>query len=110
MNADSRQLDEQFMRRAIRLAMKGRGYVEPNPMVGCVIVRDGRVIGEGYHEKYGEAHAERNALRAARECLEMLLTRLRSARHRRARSLRAWEVAWPATSRTIALADRRISP
>src|SRR5829696_7030226 len=56
--------DEQFLRRAIRLAMNGRGRVEPNPMVGCVIVRDGRVIGEGYHEQFGGPHAEPNALAA----------------------------------------------
>jgi diaminohydroxyphosphoribosylaminopyrimidine deaminase/5-amino-6-(5-phosphoribosylamino)uracil reductase len=54
--------DEQFMRRALRLAMIGRGRVEPNPMVGCVIVRDGAVIGEGYHEQFGGPHAEPNAL------------------------------------------------
>lgn len=50
------------MRRAIRLAMNGRGRVEPNPMVGCVVVKDGRVIGEGWHEVYGGPHAEPNAL------------------------------------------------
>ncbi len=50
------------MRRAIRLAMNGRGRVEPNPMVGCVIVKNGQVIGEGYHQQYGQAHAEPNAL------------------------------------------------
>ena len=54
--------DEQFIRRAIRLAMNGRGSVEPNPMVGCVIVKDGRVIGEGFHAKYGGPHAEPTAL------------------------------------------------
>ena len=50
------------MRRAIRLAKKGGGYVHPNPLVGCVVVKDGKIIAEGYHEKYGEYHAERNAL------------------------------------------------
>jgi len=50
------------MRRAIELAKKGGGYVHPNPLVGCVVVRDGEIIAEGYHEKYGEFHAERNAL------------------------------------------------
>jgi len=61
------EADEQFMRRAIRLAMNGRGRVEPNPMVGCVIVKAGHVIGGGYHRRYGEAHAEPNALES---CIE----------------------------------------
>jgi diaminohydroxyphosphoribosylaminopyrimidine deaminase/5-amino-6-(5-phosphoribosylamino)uracil reductase len=56
-----------WMRRALRLAMNGRGRVEPNPMVGCVIVKDGRVIGEGYHEQFGGPHAEPNALAACTE-------------------------------------------
>jgi diaminohydroxyphosphoribosylaminopyrimidine deaminase/5-amino-6-(5-phosphoribosylamino)uracil reductase len=56
-----------WMRRAIRLAMNGRGRVEPNPMVGCVIVKDGRLIGEGYHEQFGGPHAEPNALAACTE-------------------------------------------
>lgn len=49
------------------LAVKGRGAVEPNPMVGCVIVQDSRIIGEGYHQKFGGPHAEPNALAACRE-------------------------------------------
>src|SRR3954467_5317072 len=56
------QLDEQLMRRAIRLAMNGRGRVEPNPMVACVIVKDGRVIGEGHTQPPGRPHAEPTAL------------------------------------------------
>src|ERR1700685_4123047 len=63
----TRQQDEQFLSRAIHLAMKGRGHVEPNPMVGCVIVKNGKVIGEGYHQRYGEAHAEPNALASCTE-------------------------------------------
>jgi diaminohydroxyphosphoribosylaminopyrimidine deaminase/5-amino-6-(5-phosphoribosylamino)uracil reductase len=59
-----------WMRRAVRLAMNGRGRVEPNPMVGCVIVKDGRVIGEGYHEQFGGPHAEPNALAACIEAPE----------------------------------------
>lgn len=50
------------MRRALELAELGAGYTSPNPMVGCVVVKDGRIISEGYHQKYGEWHAERNAL------------------------------------------------
>lgn len=51
-----------FMQRALDLALNGRGYVSPNPLVGCVIVVEGKIIGEGYHKKYGEAHAEVNAV------------------------------------------------
>lgn len=53
---------EEYMRRALELARRGEGHVSPNPMVGCVIVKDGRIISDGYHEKVGEYHAERNAL------------------------------------------------
>lgn len=53
--------DEKYMRRAIELAKKGIGAVNPNPLVGAVIVKEGRVIGEGYHAKYGGLHAERAA-------------------------------------------------
>ena len=56
--------DEEYMRRALALAEKGRGRTSPNPMVGCVIVRDGVVLGEGYHARAGEAHAEVNAVAA----------------------------------------------
>ena len=49
--------DEAYMRRAIELAKKGVGWTSPNPMVGAVIVKDGRIIGEGYHRKCGELHA-----------------------------------------------------
>src|SRR5690349_3733411 len=52
------------MQRALELAERGRFSVSPNPMVGCVLVRDGAVIAEGWHERAGEAHAEVNALRA----------------------------------------------
>ncbi|MCR5343318.1 MAG: bifunctional diaminohydroxyphosphoribosylaminopyrimidine deaminase/5-amino-6-(5-phosphoribosylamino)uracil reductase RibD [Butyrivibrio sp.] len=62
--------DEMYMRRALKLAVKGRGYTNPNPMVGAVIVKDGRIIGEGYHEKYGQLHAERNALKNCTESAE----------------------------------------
>lgn len=52
-----------FMRRALSLARKGIGSTSPNPAVGCVIVRDGAIVGEGWHRKAGEPHAEVNALR-----------------------------------------------
>ena len=54
------------MRRALDLARKGWGQTAPNPLVGAVVVRDGAIVGEGYHQRYGEAHAEVNALGAAR--------------------------------------------
>lgn len=52
---------EQYMRRAIELAKRGIGKVNPNPLVGAVIVKDDRIIAEGYHARYGELHAERHA-------------------------------------------------
>ena len=59
--------DIEFLHRAGRLAMNGRGHVEPNPMVGCIIVKNGNVIGEGHHELFGGPHAEPNALAACTE-------------------------------------------
>src|SRR6476660_7245405 len=59
------EVDEYWMRRALELAERGRGFVEPNPLVGAVIVRDGVVVGEGWHERFGGPHAEVNALAAA---------------------------------------------
>jgi len=62
MPSSDEKSEEEFMRLAIELAAKGEGSVEPNPMVGCVIVRDGQVIGQGYHNQFGGPHAEINAL------------------------------------------------
>jgi diaminohydroxyphosphoribosylaminopyrimidine deaminase/5-amino-6-(5-phosphoribosylamino)uracil reductase len=59
--------DGHWMRRALELAERGRGAVEPNPLVGAVVVRDDRLVGEGWHQRYGEAHAEVHALAAAGE-------------------------------------------
>jgi diaminohydroxyphosphoribosylaminopyrimidine deaminase/5-amino-6-(5-phosphoribosylamino)uracil reductase len=59
--------DADWMRRALELAERGRGCVEPNPLVGAVVVRDGQFVGEGWHQRYGEAHAEVHALAAAGE-------------------------------------------
>src|SRR3954471_6044772 len=70
MRGDPSDIDQSFMRRAIRLAMNGRGRVEPNPMVACVMVKDGRVIGEGYHREFGGPHAEPNALASCTESPE----------------------------------------
>lgn len=61
---------EKFMQRAIELAKRGTGLVAPNPLVGAVIVKDGRIIGEGWHRKYGELHAERHALQNCTESAE----------------------------------------
>lgn len=62
--------DQEYMFRAIQLAKKGEGWTNPNPMVGAVIVKDGRIIGEGYHKKCGELHAERNAIASLTESAE----------------------------------------
>ena len=61
MSADD---DLRFMRRALELAERGAGFVNPNPMVGAVIVRSGRLLGSGWHVRAGEAHAEVNAFRS----------------------------------------------
>ena len=59
-----------YMKRAIELALQGGGWTNPNPMVGAVIVKDGRIIGEGYHRRCGELHAERNAFASLTESAE----------------------------------------
>ncbi len=59
------ETDGRWMKHALELAERGRGHAEPNPLVGAVIVRDGQLIGDGWHQKYGQAHAEINALAAA---------------------------------------------
>jgi len=56
-----------YMQRCLQLAKLGEGLTESNPMVGCVIVHDGRIIGEGYHHQYGGPHAEVNAIRSVKE-------------------------------------------
>lgn len=58
---------EEYMKRAVELSKKGIGYTNPNPIVGAVLVKNGRIIGEGYHEVYGGPHAEVNAFRNAKE-------------------------------------------
>ena len=62
--------DREYMSRAIELAELGRGWVNPNPAVGAVIVKEGRVIGEGWHERYKGLHAERNAFASLTESAE----------------------------------------
>lgn len=57
--------DEKYMERCIELALKGSGKVSPNPLVGCVIVKNGKIIAEGWHKRYGGNHAERNAINSA---------------------------------------------
>ncbi len=59
--------DREYMLRAIELARKGSGFVNPNPAVGAVIVKDGKIIAEGYHHAYGQLHAERDALSRLKE-------------------------------------------
>lgn len=59
--------DQYYMSRALKLAARGLWTTNPNPRVGCVIVRDGEIVGEGWHEFAGEPHAEINALQMAKE-------------------------------------------
>ncbi len=61
------EVENKYMARCISLARNGTGNVAPNPMVGAVIVHQGKIIGEGYHRKYGEAHAEVNAIASVRD-------------------------------------------
>ncbi len=65
--SDDLHQDEPFMSRALELARRGLYTTDPNPRVGCVLVRDGEIVGEGWHQRAGEAHAEVNAIRAAGE-------------------------------------------
>ena len=64
----ARMTDEAYMQRALELALQAEGNTSPNPMVGCVIVdAEGNIVGEGYHHKAGEPHAEVNALAEAKQ-------------------------------------------
>ncbi len=58
--------DESYIQLAIEIAKKGKGEVSPNPLVGCIIVKDDKIIGAGYHQKYGQNHAEINAINTAK--------------------------------------------
>jgi len=62
--------DESYIQLTIEIAKKGEGSVSPNPLVGCVIIKDKRIIGAGYHQKFGEDHAEINAINSSAESLE----------------------------------------
>jgi len=59
--------DEIYINQCIQLAKRGTGYVSPNPMVGCVIERDYKILGKDYQKKYGKAHAEVNAIADAKQ-------------------------------------------
>ena len=61
------KLDNYYMKRALELSKKAVGFVNPNPLVGAVIVKDNRIIGEGYHEYFGGPHAEVNAFKNAKK-------------------------------------------
>lgn len=65
MDDGRRTIDEKYMRLALELAAKGRGKTSPNPMVGAVIVKNGRIVGEGFHKKSGQPHAEIYAIKQA---------------------------------------------
>jgi diaminohydroxyphosphoribosylaminopyrimidine deaminase/5-amino-6-(5-phosphoribosylamino)uracil reductase len=71
-----------FLERALELAERGRGTTNPNPVVGAVLVRDGEVVGEGWHERKGEPHAEANAIAAAGDRARARPSTSRSSRAR----------------------------
>jgi diaminohydroxyphosphoribosylaminopyrimidine deaminase/5-amino-6-(5-phosphoribosylamino)uracil reductase len=75
--------DESYIQLAIEIAKKGIGSVSPNPLVGCVIVKNNKIIGAGYHQKFGGSHAETNAINDARENVEgsTLYTNLEPCSH-----------------------------
>lgn len=64
---EQRKIDERYMAMALALAKKGEGFTNPNPMVGAILVKNGKIIGEGYHKRYGGPHAEVNAFADANE-------------------------------------------
>src|ERR1044071_2459647 len=66
--------DEIYMHRCIELAKLGAGHVAPNPMVGAGLVHEGKIIGEGYHHRYGQAHAEVNCINNASEAAKELIS------------------------------------
>lgn len=70
MQKNEKKSPEDYMRQVLELARQGEGHVSPNPMVGCVVVKDGNIIATGYHEQYGGYHAERNALLSCKEDTE----------------------------------------
>ncbi len=70
MQQNRNKTPEDYMRQVLDLAVQGAGKVSPNPMVGCVVVKNGKTVAAGYHEQYGGYHAERNALKDCQEDLE----------------------------------------
>ncbi len=69
-NAEFSQFDKEIMNRCFLLAIKGSGFTAPNPMVGAIIIKDGQIIGEGYHEYFGGSHAEINAIANATQSVK----------------------------------------
>lgn len=69
------EIDKKYMRRCIQLALNGRRNAKPNPMVGAVLVCEDRIIGEGYHVRCGEGHAEVNCFASVKPCDEVLLSK-----------------------------------
>src|SRR4030067_998531 len=59
--------DQKLINQCFQLAVKGKGFVSPNPLVGAILVKDGKVIGKGWHKKFGDAHSEVNAIKNAAE-------------------------------------------
>lgn len=101
--------DRDYMSRAIELAKKGIGRTNPNPMVGAVIVKDGRIIGAGYHEKCGELHAERNAFAALTEPAATLYVTLEPCCHQ-GRTPPCTEAIWEHGIARVVIGSRDPNP
>ena len=84
----SEEMDKIYMRRCLQIAANGRQNARPNPMVGAVIVCNGRIIGEGYHVRCGEGHAEVNAFASVRKADEHLLPQSTAGGYRSAAECR----------------------
>ena len=94
------EFDITCMRRALELAEHGRGQVAPNPPVGCVLVREGKIIAEGWHDHLGDLHAEQDLF----ECKETERhTILRLSHSRPTKEKKTFRVAWSSLSRTQAV-------
>ena len=99
--------DSEYMRLALELAQKGYGYVAPNPLVGAVVVKEDRIIGQGWHERFGQPHAERNALAACIEDAENFMqSAMQSHRLQNRQRVRQSMLRW--NHAVITVSSRRV--